>query len=125
MGTEFLVPQSHCHLLCGIMTCAKLSCDFVVILCFSLMMGASAPLFIPFSCSISQSTTAWMICNVCVSILKTFDPPSDTAGDCTHGEATHRYLQLRYVPSQAIQSLQVGETVCHCQPFCSSQRWGQ
>jgi hypothetical protein len=49
-------------------------------------------LLVALSCSSSQSTTEWLIGNICVSVLKMFHQPSDAAG-------THLVISIHTIKS--------------------------
>jgi hypothetical protein len=83
MGTKFLIFQNLHHLLDRMMPHSKLRCSFSD--CHRSVLSDELVdfLHVALGCSSSRLTTARLICDVPVSVLKMFHPPSDTAGTHT------------------------------------------
>jgi hypothetical protein len=71
-------------------------------------------LLVALSCSGSLLTTARLIGDVRVSVLKMFHSPSDTAGTHVHHEVARRWVLPSFPPSQEIQWQLVNEKTCRC-----------
>jgi hypothetical protein len=84
MGTNFPISQNLHHLLDRMVPHSKLRCSFSA--CYISVLSDELVdfLLVTLSCSSSRSTTARLIGDVRVSVLKMFHPPSDTAD--THAD---------------------------------------
>jgi hypothetical protein len=82
-GTNFPISQNLHHLLDRTVPHSKLHCNFSE--CYPSVLADELVdfLLVALSCSSSRSTTARLIGDVRVSVLKMFHPPSDTAGTHT------------------------------------------
>jgi hypothetical protein len=92
-GTNFPISQNLHHLLDRMVPQSKLRCSFSE--CYPSVLSDELVDFLPVapSCSCSRSTTARLIGDVRVSVLKMFHPPSDSAG--THADiSTHTTKSL-------------------------------
>jgi hypothetical protein len=79
-GTKFPTSKSLHHILDRMVPHSKLRCNFSD--CYPSILSDEFVdfLLVALSCSSSRSTTARLIGDVRVSVLKMFHPPSDTAG---------------------------------------------
>jgi hypothetical protein len=92
-GTNFPISQNLHHLLARMVPHSKLRCNFSG--CYPSVLSDELVDFLlaALSCSSSRSTTAQLIRDVRVSVLKMFHPPSDTA-DTHAGISIHSTKSL-------------------------------
>jgi hypothetical protein len=93
-GTNFRISKNLHHLLDRMVSHSKLRCNFSECYPSALSDELVDFLLVALSCSSSRSTTARLIGDVRVSVLKMFHPLSDTAGTHT-GISRHTMKSLK------------------------------